>query len=184
MLAYVCAWCSALLEGTHTPGAIISHGICEKCGNKMQANLLHRRTRALAELLISWEARNRAFSEAAISPVFLVIDKLRPHLATLMGHNGFRALLSRALVIATAEYPTLKTIQVNPDGCLAYATIKEELPSPQKLQKGEVALLVQLLGLLVALIGELLTVRLVREIWPNLPANALKVLKGTKNEKE
>ena len=37
--------------------------------------------------------------------VFLVCEKLRPHLAMLMGNAGFRALLSRALALAKAEVP-------------------------------------------------------------------------------
>jgi predicted transglutaminase-like cysteine proteinase len=57
-----------------------------------------------------------------------------------MGNVGFRALLSRALLLA------------------------------------------QLLGLLVAFIGEDLTLRLVREVWPKLSLNDLDLGTGDKNE--
>jgi hypothetical protein len=40
-----------------------------------------------------------------------------------------------------------------------------------------------LLGLLVAFIGEDLTLRLVREVWPKLSLNNLDFGKGYKNEK-
>jgi hypothetical protein len=40
-----------------------------------------------------------------------------------------------------------------------------------------------LLGLLVAFIGETLTLRLVREVWPKAPLNELDLSEGNKNEK-
>jgi hypothetical protein len=49
---------------------------------------------------------------------------------------------------------------------------------PDEIFKGRVVLLAQLLGLLVAFIGEDLTLRLVREVWPKLPLNNLDFGKG------
>jgi hypothetical protein len=42
---------------------------------------------------------------------------------------------------------------------------------PDEIFEGRVVLLAQLLGLLVAFIGENLTLRLVREVWPKLSLN-------------
>jgi hypothetical protein len=47
-----------------------------------------------------------------------------------------------------------------------------------------VALLAQLLGLLVAFIGESLTLRLVREVWPPVTLGNLNASKDDKNEKK
>jgi hypothetical protein len=44
---------------------------------------------------------------------------------------------------------------------------------PDEIFEGRVVLLAQLLGLLVAFIGELLTLRLVRDVWPKLSLNDL-----------
>jgi hypothetical protein len=52
-----------------------------------------------------------------------------------------------------------------------------------KFLEGGVVLLAQLLGLLVAFIGENLTLRLVREVWPKVPLDDLDFGKGEKNEK-
>jgi len=41
-----------------------------------------------------------------------------------------------------------------------------------------------LLGLLVAFIGENLTIRLVREVWPKAPLNDLDLTQEGKNEKK
>ena len=54
---------------------------------------------------------------------------------------------------------------------------------PEELSEGEVVLLAQLLGLLVAFIGEKLTLRLVREVWPQVPLDDLDFGKGGKDEK-
>jgi len=111
---------------------------------------------------------------------FHCCEKLRPHLATLMGDGGFRALLSRAL--ADTEVPWLRAVHVKPDGSLGGL---EELHVQLDLDEffeGRIVLLAQLIGLLVAFIGENLTLRLVREVWPNVPLNDLDFGTGATNE--
>ena len=101
-----------------------------------------------------------------------------------MGNGGFHALLSRALALASAEVPWLRAVHVKADGSLEGL---DELASASwtrmRLSRAGVVLLAQLLGLLVAFIGENLTLRLVREVWPKLPLNDLDFGKGDKNEK-
>jgi hypothetical protein len=48
------------------------------------------------------------------------------------------------------------------------------------LSEGRVVLLAQLLGLLVAFIGESLTLRLVLEVWPKVPLEDLELSNGDK----
>jgi hypothetical protein len=84
---------------------------------------------------------------------------LRPHLVTLMGNGGFEALLPRALALAKTEVPWLRPVHVNADGALEGL---EKIPAEvgaDKFLEGRVVLLAQLLGLLVAFIGENLTLR-------------------------
>src|SRR5450759_1221283 len=123
--------------------------------------------RDFAERLIAYETRENKSSETKTSGPFLVGEKLRPQLATLMGNVGFRALLSRALALANAEAPWLRAVHVNTDGSFQGL---DEL-GPDEIFEGRVVLLAQLLGLLVAFIGELLTLRLVRDVWPKLSLN-------------
>jgi len=102
------------------------------------------------------------------SAEFSVPDKLRPLLATLMGSGGYRALLLRALALASAQVPWLRAVHVNADG--AWGGLKElsaEL-DPDEYLEGRVVLLAQLLGLLAAFIGENLTLRIVGDVWPRL----------------
>ena len=55
--------------------------------------------------------------------------------------------------------------------------------NPDELFEGGVVLLAQLLGLLVAFIGETLTLRLVREVWPEVPLDDLDFGKGEQRMK-
>ena len=136
--------------------------------------------RDFAERLIVYETRENKSSETKTQAAFLVGEKLRPHLATLMGNVGFRALLSRALALANAEVPWLRAVHVNTGGSFEGLDELGAQVDPDEIFEGCVVLLAQLLGLLVAFIGELLTLRLVRDVWPKLPLNDLDFGKGEK----
>ena len=129
--------------------------------------------RDFAERLIAYETRGNKSSETKTPAAFLIDEKLRPHLATLMGNVGFRALLSRALALANAEVPWLRAVHVNTDCSFQGLDELGAQVGPDEIFAGRVVLLAQLLGLLVAFIGELLTLRLVRDVWPKLPLNDL-----------
>ena len=127
--------------------------------------------RDLAERLIAYEAAGNKSSGKTTPAAVPVCEKLRPHLATLMGQTGFRALLARALARAEREVPSLRAVQVKADGSLEGSDELEGQVDPEEIFEGGVVLLAQMLGLLVAFIGEKLTLRLVREIWPKLLLN-------------
>jgi hypothetical protein len=90
-----------------------------------------------------------------------------------MGKGGFRALFSRALALASADVLWLSAFHVNADGSLAGPDDFPSQADPEEMTEGGVVLVAQLLGLLVAFIGEDLTVRLVREAWPKMALNEL-----------
>ena len=136
-----------------------------------------------AQRLMAYEAGESHSSAATAAAAFPICEKLRPPLATLMGHGGVRALLSRALALATTEIPWLRGVQVKPDGSLAgLAELRPQL-DPAELFEGRVVLAAQLLGLLVAFIGATLTWRLVREVWPKAPLTSLNFGNGDQHEK-
>jgi len=139
--------------------------------------------RDFAERLIAYETGQNKSSEAKAPAACLVGEKLRPHLATLMGNVGFRALLSRALVLANAEVPWLRAVHVKADGSFEGLEELGAQVGPDEIFEGCVVLLAQLLGLLVAFIGEDLTLRLGREVWPKLSLDNFDFDKGDKNEK-
>jgi hypothetical protein len=138
--------------------------------------------RDFAKRLIAYETKGNKSSETKTAAVFFVGEKLGPHLATFIGNGGFSALLSRALVLANSEIPWLRAVHVKADGSLEGLDGVGAQVNPAEISEGKVVLLAQLLGLLVAFIGESLTLRLVREIWPKIPLNDLDFGIGDKNE--
>jgi hypothetical protein len=102
---------------------------------------------------------------------FLAIDKLRPHLSTLMGRSGFQALLARALLLAAAEAPWLTAVRVVADGEMEGLTVAYAKVDAAAFSEGEIVLLAQLLRLLVGFIGPALTLRLINQLWPQLSFN-------------
>jgi hypothetical protein len=136
--------------------------------------------RSIAERLIDYETLGPESSEAANTAVLRVTARLRPHLATLMGNIGFRALLARALALASAEVSWLREIAVNANGILEGLEIAHARLKPAEFREGRVVLLAQLLGLLVAFIGPGLTSRLMGEIWPQLAADNVNFGNGDK----
>jgi hypothetical protein len=124
--------------------------------------------RRFARRLLAYETPlQRRSSDGAKEATFQVIDDLRPQLVNLMGIGGFRGLLSRAIALSSEEVRWLRAVHVKADGSL---TGFEEYASlgPGQFAEGKVVLLAQLLGMLIALIGVRLTLRLVLEVWPQL----------------
>lgn len=124
--------------------------------------------RSIARQLIAFEAPVNASAEAGSPSAFRIIDKLRPHFSQLMGRGGFKALLARALVLAAAEVSWLATVQVDANGELEGLAVAQATVVGGNDAEGEVALVSQLLGLLVAFIGPALTLRLINQLWPQL----------------
>ncbi|MBP3959860.1 hypothetical protein J8F10_31820 [Gemmata sp. G18] len=119
----------------------------------------------LARRLIALEAARPESPGAPLGGAVRVCDRLRTALARLAGVAGFRSLLSRALALATAEAPELAAARVRTDGALEGL---EGFPYDHDTGAG-VAIVTHLLGLLVTFIGEPLTLRLVRDAWPDAP---------------
>ena len=137
--------------------------------------------RSLAKRLMTLETGGSNPSGIKTSAEFSVPDKLRPLLATLMGSGGYRALLSRALTLASEEVPWLRAVHVNADGALEGLKELHARLDPDEYFEGRVVLLSQLLGLLAAFIGENLTLGLVREVWPKLSVSD-RIFKERNNE--
>jgi hypothetical protein len=133
--------------------------------------------------LIVHEARGNKPSVMKAAADFSTCEKMRPHLATLVGNGGYHALLSRALALAQAEVPWLRAVRVKAAGTLEGVEQHHAQLGPDKFFEGKVVLFAQLLGLLVAFIGPNLTLRLVRGVWPNAKLDELDFGTEGKHEK-
>ncbi len=127
-----------------------------------------RRSLQLARRLISEECGKcgAAVTDTNGRAAFRVCEKLRPPLSTLTGAAGFHALLSRALSLARKEAAWLGQLDITPQGSLTFRPEVETLVAKDDVAEGGAALVAELLGLLITLIGEALTLRLLHDVWP------------------
>jgi hypothetical protein len=122
--------------------------------------------RNLARRLIALESA-RAPSDGLIDEAVQACDKLRVPLGKLAGVAGFRSLMARAMALATAEVPWLESVQVRADGSLEGFDAARLPQGAVPGGEAGVVVVAQLLGLLVTFIGEPLTLRFVRDAWPD-----------------
>ena len=131
------------------------------------------RLRDLAQHLIAAEARVvNAPADTKTPRAFLVCERLRPHLANLMGSGGFHALLSRSLALARAKVDWLHAVALTGDTLGVSEEVGKKVGA-EVMAEGGAVLISELLGLLVAFIGERLMLQIVRETWPNLSLHNL-----------
>jgi len=123
--------------------------------------------RELARRLIGFEAARASSSDAPVDAAVLVIGELRLRLTRLAGVEGFRSLLSRALTLSKAEVPSLNIVRISSDGSLeGFDGIEGSEEAGAATQAG-IVLVAHLLELLVTFIGAPLTLRLLRDKWPD-----------------
>ena len=94
-------------------------------------------------------------------------ERLRVALSRFAGADGFASLLRRALTLARTDVPALKRVQIGANGRIE--GLDAAVPEGEEAEAA-VALTAHLLDLLVSFIGEPLTLRLVRDGWPELEA--------------
>ena len=134
----------------------------------------------LAARLVAFQAAQNTLPCADADAVVQVVDGLRLQLVRLAGADGFRSLLARALTLAKAEAPELHNVQISADGTLkglddvepVREVAKPQSAGPQSAEPKSSAeagtiLVASLLELLVTFIGEILTLHLVRDAWPD-----------------
>lgn len=129
---------------------------------------------ALARRLLAFEAAHHDSSGAGADVAVRVVGELRVRLVKLAGVDGFRSLLSRALTLAKDEAASLNTVRVLADGSLeGFDVIEASREAGGAAAAGQAGtiLVARLLELLVTFIGEPLTLRLVRDAWPDASMN-------------
>jgi hypothetical protein len=129
----------------------------------------------MARRLIAHEAARAHRPDGSANSAVRVLEQLHGRLSKLMGSVGFSALLSRALSLAKAEVPSLEAVQVGEDGSLQGFDQDEQDEDPETAANRNVILVAHLLGLLVTFIGAPLTLRLLRDAWPEAPMDRIEL---------
>jgi hypothetical protein len=128
------------------------------------ADLRQAIRRALAQ-----EAGTDADAKALAAAALRVYDTLAGQLALLIGEGGVRALTARSLHLVRRDFPWLAEAQ-DPDpseGPFAQVGFCLERQEPAIAMEAATAALATLGGLLATLIGETLTMRVLRAAWPS-----------------
>ena len=127
--------------------------------------------RSLARRLLAMEAASPGGTDARAHEAVRVFEKLRISLTRFAGADGFAALLRRTLAVAQTEAPSLHRITFKPD----YSIDGLEALAAEDADGGveaAAALTAHLLELLITFIGEPLTLRLIRDAWPDASLDA------------
>jgi hypothetical protein len=94
--------------------------------------------------------------------------ELGERMCSLIGTQGYRALVERALHLATREFPLLKTVRpgIASPGMLVGLPKGSRHVQAKEVPNAVVATLARLLWLLEQFLGNDLTERIVLEVWP------------------
>ena len=93
-----------------------------------------------------------------------IMTRLHEELGKLVGSAGFDVLLARAVVLARRQHRILAGVTAGPGGKL---TGIDTLPHDgDGRDDAPTAIITHFIELLVMLVGEDLTMRLVRDLWP------------------
>lgn len=117
------------------------------------------------EQLVRRALLQRAESVGSASTVLW--DRLATDLISIIGHGGFAALYSRSIHHAGMTFTWLSSIQLGQSSDLHFADLKSRLEGREATEAREasVALLTTFIHILEALIGELLTTRILQSAW-------------------
>ena len=121
--------------------------------------------RKLARRLLDLEAADPRGTGGQAHHAARVCEKLRDSLTRFAGADGFASLLRRAVALAQAEVPARLRITIKPDCSIeGLDGLAADAPSAE----AGALVVTHLLGLLETFIGAALTLRLVREAWPDV----------------
>jgi hypothetical protein len=123
-----------------------------------------QKTRDLARSLIARAADETTASLHTEPATVRVYERLRRQLGASVGVDGFQALASRALTLAKSESPRLSAVQLTANGGLRGLGEIESQTDVDENGEAGIILIVQLLGLFLAFLGEATTLRLIEDL--------------------
>ena len=133
----------------------------------------------LARWLLTAEMRDAAGPEVLNDAVERVCQKLSRRLAAIITVVGYRALVGRALHLARADFPLLNMVRVASTDDSCFEGLAQHLPDTDfdAMQDALTAVLASIITLLDTFIGEDLVLRLLGDIWPDMPFGTVQHLR-------
>jgi hypothetical protein len=134
------------------------------CKERMEPMSQRQKTRDLARRLVAREADASVTSLQTEPATLRVYERLRRQLGAPVGVDGFQVLASRALALAKSESPRLSAVQVTANGGLRGLDEVESQTDADEDGEAGIILIAQLLGLFLAFLGEVTTLRLIEDL--------------------
>jgi hypothetical protein len=129
--------------------------------------------RELALDILRQESAGSADAARLAAAVDQVFHRLGAELENLVGSAGVSALVGRALALARRRFPCLEDISVQGDSPAHIDGLERAIAScVDDREEAAAAVLSELFGLLVRLLGAELGLRPVRDIWPEAAASS------------
>lgn len=153
-----------MTAATHDNGRV--HAVePPRSGGPVEAHL------ELARWLLAQEMSDARDTLAVSAAAEQACQQLLERLARLITPNGCRALLSRALHLARADFKFLRGIEPGQTAGRYLEGLSKSADGTDagQVRTGLTSLLGTLIGLVALFIGEHLMARLLLEVWPNLP---------------
>lgn len=124
----------------------------------------------LASRIVEDEAQRIPASAHDVDIILGVCDKMHPPLSRMAGTISYQALLSRALVLALPDAPTLAALRFEGDGRLVFDPKNPPAVAldPDAVRHDAIVLVTAFLNLLMTLVGDVVTVRIIRQVWPEV----------------
>lgn len=109
-----------------------------------------------------------------------VCQALHERLAPLISSAGFRTLFTRAIKLAARDFPFLATLHVHTNGGCTFIGVPGAGATRESrhLADALTAVLAHFMWLLVIFIGENLGLGKIREVWPEVPFDAVDSVSG------
>lgn len=125
---------------------------------------------ALGRQIVNREVAGEESAQGIADGVVTTFARLQALMATLIGPIGFEAVLARAIHITSLTYPWIDRSEVDVEAALSVSWLvaSVERHGAEQVRAGVAALFGNVVVLLCAFIGESLTFRLIRRMWPNL----------------
>ena len=125
--------------------------------------------RELARWLLAREMGGRDEMTDLIAAADTACRKLSRRVARLVTFVACQALLARALHLARRDFSFLEGVRPGPapDVCLEGLAERVRGVEPAQAREGLATVLANMLGLLATFVGDEITVRLVRDTWPD-----------------
>lgn len=94
-------------------------------------------------------------------------EQIATKIISIIGEGGFNSLYTRSLFLAKASFPWLNSGLYTPNTLDPFIALREAyaVQAPEQVKQANLLLLITFTGVLISLIGEQLTLSILRSAW-------------------